>query len=121
MERIPRQLLLTGGGGFLGSEVAKAARARWGEAANLIVPERPADDLRDRATCERLVAGCDTVVHLAAHVGGIGYNQANPGTLFYDNAIMGIELMEAARKAGVEKFVAISTVCAYPKVLPVPF
>jgi GDP-L-fucose synthase len=65
--------------------------------------------------------GQDLIIHLAALVGGIGYNQKNPGALFYDNAIMGIQLMEEARKSGVKKFVAIGTVCAYPKFTPVPF
>lgn len=117
----PQRLLLTGGTGFLGSYVVSALRKRWGDTLELIIPKRPTDDVRDRATCDRLVQGIDTVIHLAARVGGIGFNQANPGTLFYDNAIMGIQLMEAARKAGVKKFVALGTVCAYPKILPVPF
>jgi GDP-L-fucose synthase len=67
------------------------------------------------------VKGIDLVIHLAANVGGIGYNRAYPGTLFFDNAVMGIQLMEAARQAGVGKFVAVGTVCAYPKFTPVPF
>lgn len=116
----PKTILVTGGGGFLGSNVCAALRAKWPE-AELRIPERPADDLRDMATCVRLVQGVDTVVHLAAVVGGIGFNQAHPAELFYDNAVMGILLMEAARKAGVKKFVAVGTICAYPKFTPVPF
>ncbi len=117
----PRHILLTGGTGFLGSHVQAAIKAKWGDDVHVTLPARPEDDLRDRATCERLVKDVDTVIHLAARVGGIGFNQKFPGTLFYDNAIMGIQLMEAARIAGVKKFVAIGTVCAYPKILPVPF
>jgi GDP-L-fucose synthase len=117
----PKRILVTGGGGFLGSHVCDALRARWETDVELVIPQRPGDDLRDMATCERLVADIDTVIHLAARVGGIGFNQTNSGALFYDNAVMGIQLMEAARRAGVQKFVAIGTVCAYPKFTPVPF
>src|SRR5436853_6442433 len=84
--------------------------------------QRSADyDLRQWEACEAAVSECDLVIHLAANVGGIGYNQAHPGQLFYDNAVMGIQLMEAARQAGVKKFVSVGTVCAYPKHTPVPF
>ncbi len=117
----PKRILLTGGHGFVGSFVQDALRKRWGNDIDIIIPKRPEDDVRDRATCERLVKDVDTVIHLAARVGGIGYNREHPGVLFYDNAIMGIELMEAARKAGVKKFVMVGTVCAYPKFTPVPF
>ena len=117
----PKKILVTGGAGFLGSYVVEALRARWGQDIEIFIPERPQDDLRDMATCERLVSGMDTVIHLAARVGGIGFNQQYPGTLFYDNAIMGIQLLEAARKANVQKVVVVGTVCAYPKILPVPF
>ena len=116
----PKIILVTGGAGFLGSHVSEALRQRWPN-AELRIPERPKDDLRDMATCERLVKDVDTVVHLAARVGGIGFNQQHPGQLFYDNAAMGIQLMEAARRAGVKKYVNIGTVCAYPKFTPVPF
>ncbi len=105
----------------MGSYVVEALRNRWGQDIEIIIPERPQDDLRDMATCERLVSNVDTVIHLAARVGGIGFNQQYPGTLFYDNAIMGIQLLEAARKANVKKVVVVGTVCAYPKILPVPF
>jgi len=78
-------------------------------------------DLRVWENCTKAVEGIDVVIHLAARVGGIGFNQENPGTLFYDNIMMGVQLMEAARQKGVEKFVAVGTICAYPKFTPVPF
>ncbi len=121
MSYSPQRILVTGGGGFVGTQVCLALRARWGADLELSLPQRPQDDLRDRAVCRRLVEGMDTVIHMAALVGGIGYNLEHPGELFYDNAIMGIELMEAARLAGVQKFVALGTICAYPKFTPVPF
>lgn len=71
--------------------------------------------------CYKVCENVDVVIHLAAKVGGIGFNRTYPGTLFYDNAIMGIQLMEAARQVGVDKFVAVGTVCSYPKFTPVPF
>ena len=90
---------------------------------NAIVPRSKAYDLRDRDAIIRLYKETrpHIVLHLAAVVGGIDVNRANPGRFFYDNAIMGIQLMEYARQFGVEKFVAIGTVCAYPKLTPVPF
>ena len=78
-------------------------------------------DLRVWENCLQAVEGQELVIHLAASVGGIGFNQENPATLFYDNAIMGIQLMEAARREGVGKFVQLGTICAYPKFAPVPF
>src|SRR5439155_21368091 len=78
-------------------------------------------NLEERDNCRRVVEGADTVIHLAARVGGIGFNRENPGTLFFENLMMGAQLMEEARLAGVKKFVAVGTVCAYPKYTPVPF
>jgi GDP-L-fucose synthase len=109
------QTLVTGGGGFLGSHLLPYL------GDDVFAPRSSEYDLRHWEACEAVVAGCDVVIHLAANVGGIGYNQAHPARLFYDNAIMGIQLMEAARQAGVRKFVAVGTVCAYPKHTPVPF
>lgn len=116
-----KKILLTGGSGFLGSFVSGELVARGVNRDNIIIPRSRDLDLRRWESCLEAVEGADIVIHLAAKVGGIGYNLKFPGELFYDNAIMGIQLMEAARQAGVEKFVAVGTVCAYPKFTPVPF
>jgi GDP-L-fucose synthase len=116
-----KKILLTGGSGFLGSFVSKELIARGVEKKNITIPRSRELDLRKWESCLKAVEGADIVIHLAANVGGIGYNLKYPGSLFYDNAIMGIQLMEAARQSGVEKFVAVGTVCAYPKFTPVPF
>jgi GDP-L-fucose synthase len=114
-----RRVLVTGGAGFLGSRVVERIRAAG--AREVIVPRSESEDLVDRENCNRVVKGVDLVIHLAAKVGGIGFNRENPGSLFFDNVMMGAQLMEEARLAGVEKFVGIGTVCAYPKFTPVPF
>jgi GDP-L-fucose synthase len=116
-----KRVVVTGGSGFLGSYVVEGLRARG--CREVFVPRRSEYDLRDRDAVLRLYkdARPDVVIHLAAVVGGIGANRANPGRFFYDNAIMGIELMEYARQHEIQKFVAIGTVCAYPKFAPVPF
>jgi GDP-L-fucose synthase len=116
-----KRVIVTGGAGFLGSFVVEKLRARGCQ--NIVVPRSREYDLRDRDAIVRLYreAQPHLVIHLAAVVGGIGANRANPGRFFYDNAIMGIQLMEYARQFGVEKFVAIGTICSYPKFTPVPF
>jgi len=117
-----KKILITGGAGFLGSHlVEKLIKERNVDPENLRIPRSRETDLRRWENCVKVVKDIDIVIHLAAKVGGIGYNQKYPATLFYDNAIMGIQMMEAARQEGVEKFVAIGTICAYPKFTPVPF
>jgi GDP-L-fucose synthase len=117
-----RKIVVTGGAGFLGRPLIRKLVERGARPENITVPEYPRWDLRLREACAEVVAGQDLVIHLAANAGGIGWNQAHPGALFYDNAAMGIHLMEEARKAGVSKFVQIGTVCAYPLEPPrIPF
>jgi GDP-L-fucose synthase len=116
-----RRVLVTGGAGFLGRHVSAALKAR-GPAA-LMAPRKVEYDLTraDRVRALLQDTRPDTIVHLAAVVGGIGANRENPGRYFYENAMMGIQLMEEARLAGVTKFVSLGTICAYPKFTPVPF
>lgn len=116
-----KKIVVTGGAGFLGSRVVDELTARGVPRENIFVPRSSEYDLRDQTACRRVVDGQDVVIHLAAKVGGIGLNREKPGELFYDNLMMGAQLMEAARLAGVKKFVAIGTICAYPKFAPVPF
>jgi len=119
-ELTARRVTVTGGAGFLGRQVVKAFAAAGAQ----VMAVRSRDyDLRQPAQCRRLLADTrpQILVHLAAVVGGIGANRENPGRFFYENAIMGVELIEAARQAGVEKFVASGTICAYPKFTAVPF
>lgn len=113
-------MVVTGGAGFLGSYVVERLRLLG---ARVFVPRSAEFDLREKDATQRLLDREDpqVIFHLAAVVGGIGANQKNPGSFFYDNAIMGIQLMELARRHGVEKFVGIGTICAYPKHTPVPF
>lgn len=114
------RVTVTGGAGFLGSYVVQRLRARQAE---VFVPRSREYDLTSPEAIHRLYrdARPEIVIHLAARVGGIGANRKNPGRFFYENVIMGAHLMEAARQAEVRKFVAIGTVCAYPKLTPVPF
>lgn len=116
-----RRVLVTGGGGFLGRTLVETLR-RHG-AAEILAPRAAALDLRERDAVRAFLGRekPDVVIHAAAVVGGIGANRAHPGRFFYENAIMGIQLIEEARRAGVAKFVCLGSICAYPKFTPVPF
>jgi len=116
-----KRICVTGGAGFLGTYLIKDLRQRG--AKNIFIPTIEAYDLVDPEAIQRMLADSnpDVIIHLAAHVGGIGANQERPAEFFYDNLMMGVQLMHQAYKHGVEKFVAIGTVCAYPKFTPVPF
>jgi len=121
MDWSQKRVLVTGGAGFFGSHLVDRLRARGCQ--KLFVPRSAEYDLRQMPAVEQVfeISRPDVVFHLAARVGGIGANRARPGEFFYDNLIMGAQVMEQARRAGVEKFVAVGTVCAYPKFTPVPF
>jgi GDP-L-fucose synthase len=116
-----RRVLVTGGEGFLGSYVVAGLRER--DAGQVWVPSHAEYDLREMTNIKRLLDATkpDMVIHLAAQVGGIGANREKPGEFFYNNLMMGVQLMEQARLQGVAKFVALGTVCAYPKFTPLPF
>jgi GDP-L-fucose synthase len=127
-----KTVIVTGGAGFLGRHLVAALRARGLADQQIVVPRKTNYDLRSWNAIQQLFSDLRRspfivhrssfiVLHLAGNVGGIGYNREHPGELFYDNAIMGIQLMEAARQQGVTKFVVAGTICAYPKFTPTPF
>jgi GDP-L-fucose synthase len=116
-----KRVLVTGGAGFLGSFVVEKLQQRGTK--EIFVPRSKDYNLVEMKAVERVYkdAQPDIVIHLAAQVGGIGANRANPGKFFYDNLMMGVQLMEVGRQVGIEKFVGVATICAYPKFTPVPF
>jgi GDP-L-fucose synthase len=116
-----KRFLVSGGAGFLGSRFVEKFRERG--CKDIFVPRSQEHNLVEMEAVRRLYqdAKPDVVIHLAARVGGIGANRSNPGKFFYDNLMMGVQMMEVGRQVGIEKFVAIGTICAYPKFTPVPF
>jgi GDP-L-fucose synthase len=116
-----KRILVTGGAGFLGRQVVKQLCQAGAKLEKITVPRSRDYDLRSLEKCQQAVDQQDIVIHLAAHVGGIGLNQEKPAELFYDNLMMGTQLIHAAYRAAIEKFVCVGTICAYPKFTPVPF
>ncbi|WP_008308423.1 GDP-L-fucose synthase family protein [Leptolyngbya sp. PCC 6406] len=121
MNLASKRIVVTGGAGFLGQQVIAQLHQAGVDPAKITVLRSREYDLRQWDACERAVAQQDIVIHLAAHVGGIGLNREKPAELFYDNLMMGTQLIHAAYQAGVEKFVCVGTICAYPKFTPIPF
>lgn len=116
-----KRILVTGGAGFLGRQVIDQLCENGADRDKITVTRSHDCDLRVWENCQRAVDQQDIIIHLAAHVGGIGLNREKPGELFYDNLIMGTQLIHAAYQQGTEKFVCVGTICAYPKFTPVPF
>ncbi len=116
-----KRILVTGGAGFLGKQVVQQLCQAGATLDTITIPRSRDCDLRDLNNCKKAVEQQDIVIHLAAHVGGIGLNREKPAELFYDNLMMGTQLIHAAYQEGVSKFVCVGTICAYPKFTPVPF
>ncbi|MBE9142661.1 GDP-L-fucose synthase family protein [Planktothrix mougeotii] len=116
-----KRILVTGGAGFLGRQVVAQLHQAGADPNQIMIPRSKDYNLCTLDACQKVVQDQDIVIHLAAHVGGIGLNLVKPAELFYDNLMMGTQLIESAYRAGVEKFVCVGTICAYPKFTPVPF
>lgn len=114
-----KKVLVTGGNGFLGSYVVDQLKNK--QTKEIVVPSSKNYDLTNLQNCQKIVKGVDIVLHLAAKVGGIGLNREKPAELFYDNLMMGTQLIHEAKEAGVEKFIALGTICSYPKFTTLPF
>jgi GDP-L-fucose synthase len=121
MDLRDKRILVTGGAGFLGRQVIAQLQSAGADPQKITVVRSRDCDLRFLDQCQRAVEQQDVIIHLAAHVGGIGLNREKPAELFYDNLMMGTQLIHAAYQAGVQKFVCVGTICAYPKFTPVPF
>ncbi|MHC4962115.1 MAG: NAD-dependent epimerase/dehydratase family protein, partial [Planctomycetota bacterium] len=117
-----KKIVITGGAGFLGQHLQRRLKERGVSAENILIPLIEDYDLTKEADCVGMYEDMqpDIVIHLAAEVGGIGANRDNPGRFFYANMAMGLHLIEQARIRGLEKFVQVGTICAYPKFTPVP-
>ncbi|HEY9809945.1 MAG TPA: GDP-L-fucose synthase [Halomicronema sp.] len=116
-----KRIVVTGGAGFLGRKVIEFLTKEGANLENITVVRSRDYDLREMENCKKVVQNQDIIIHLAAHVGGIGLNLQKPAELFYDNLMMGTQLIHAAYQTGIEKFVCVGTICAYPKFTPVPF
>jgi GDP-L-fucose synthase len=116
-----KKIVITGGAGFLGREVVRQLVEAGAKPEAIFIPRSSTHDIRDFSTAMKITEGADLVFHLAARVGGIGFNQKYPGDLFFDNATMGINMIEAAKRHKVKKIIVAGTICAYPRHTPVPF
>ena len=114
-----KRILVTGGNGFLGKHLVTKLKAK--DPKEIIITNSKDDDLRLVSNCQRLVENVDVVFHLAANVGGIGLNREKPADLFFDNIMMGTQLMHESKNAGVKKYIGLGTICSYPKFTSVPF